>query len=560
LQWDKDDCEWMGLVKFDLLGLGILEAIRDTFDMAREHLGEDWELATLPRDEAGVYDMLCRADSIGVFQVESRAQMALLPRLQPRRFYDLAIQIAMIRPGPIQGGAVHPFVRRKAGLEPVEYPHPALEECLSRTLGVPIFQEQLMQIAMTVGGCTGEDADLLRRAMGSKRGLERIDSLRETLFTGMAASGLDPDTAERVYRMIQAFAAFGFAESHSLAFALLVYASAWQKLHYPALFLAGLLRAQPMGFYSAASLVSDAERHGVEVRSPSVQYSQVFASVEPLGEPGGGMVEPTGLKECLVYDQETPSSVFDTASIDPTTNHRRDGGLATRLGLASVRGLGKDTAVRIVTERDERGPFLDARDLSHRVGLTTTHLEALASAGALEDCGMGRREALWAAGTLAAEHPQFLPHTSTEALLPFFQELSDQERMVHDRVFTGVSPGDHPLRYLRASLSDRGVGSVADMQIFEEGRRVWVAGMVTHRQRPATAMGITFLNVEDETGLVNVVCSVGLWKRHRVMLRESAALIVRGLLQRSPEGVVSIVADGVERLELGVPSASRNYR
>jgi error-prone DNA polymerase len=560
LQWDKDDCEWMGLVKFDLLGLGILEAIRDTFDMAKEHLGEDWELATLPRDEAGVYDMLCRADSIGVFQVESRAQMALLPRLQPRRFYDLAIQIAMIRPGPIQGGAVHPFVRRKAGLEPVEYPHPALEECLSRTLGVPIFQEQLMQIAMTVGGCTGEDADLLRRAMGSKRGLERIDSLRETLFTGMAASGLDPDTAERVYRMIQAFAAFGFAESHSLAFALLVYASAWQKLHYPALFLAGLLRAQPMGFYSAASLVSDAERHGVEVRSPSIQYSQVFASVEPLDQPGGGRVEPTGLKECLVYDQKTPSSVFDTGSVDPTTTHRRDGGVATRLGLASVRGLGKDTAVRIVTERDERGPFLDARDLSRRVGLTTTHLEALASAGALEDCGMGRREALWAAGTLAAEHPQFLPHTTTEALLPLFQELSDHERMVHDRVFTGVSPGDHPLRYLRASLSDRGVGSVADMQILEEGRRVWVAGMVTHRQRPATAMGITFLNVEDETGLVNVVCSVGLWKRHRVMLRDSAAVIVRGLLQRSPEGVVSIVADGVERLELGVPSASRNYR
>ncbi len=252
LQWDKDDCEWMGLVKFDLLGLGILEAIRDTFDMAREHLGEDWELATLPRDEAGVYDMLCRADSIGVFQVESRAQMALLPRLQPRRFYDLAIQIAMIRPGPIQGGAVHPFVRRKAGLEPVEYPHPALEECLSRTLGVPIFQEQLMQIAMTVGGCTGEDADLLRRAMGSKRGLERIDSLRETLFTGMAASGLDPDTAERVYRMIQAFAAFGFAESHSLAFALLVYASAWQNCTIRP-FSRSLLRAQPMGFYSAAS-------------------------------------------------------------------------------------------------------------------------------------------------------------------------------------------------------------------------------------------------------------------------------------------------------------------
>ena len=560
LQWDKDDCEWMGLVKFDLLGLGILEAIRDTFDMAREHLGEDWELATLPRDEAGVYDMLCRADSIGVFQVESRAQMALLPRLQPRRFYDLAIQIAMIRPGPIQGGAVHPFVRRKAGLEPVEYPHPALEECLSRTLGVPIFQEQLMQIAMTVGGCTGEDADLLRRAMGSKRGLERIDSLRETLFTGMAASGLDDDTAERVYRMIQAFAAFGFAESHSLAFALLVYASAWQKLHYPALFLAGLLRAQPMGFYSAASLVSDAERHGVVVVGPSVQYSLVEASVEPVGTPGGGMAIPTGLDSCLVYEQETPSSVFNSAGPDPTTTHRRDGGLVTRLGLSRIRGVGKNTAQRIVTEREEKGPFADARDLARRVGLSTSQVEALASAGALADCGLGRREGLWAAGHVAAEHPQYLPHTTTELELPYFAALSDHERMVADRVSTGVSPGDHPLVYLRTSLRGRGVGSVADMLVLEPGRRVWVAGMVTHRQRPATAMGVTFLNVEDETGLVNVVCSVGLWKRHRVTLRESSALIVRGLLQRSAEGVVSVVADGIEALPLGVPDGSRNYR
>lgn len=560
LQWDKDDCEWMGLVKFDLLGLGILEAIRDTFDMAREHLGEDWELATLPRDEAGVYDMLCRADSIGVFQVESRAQMALLPRLQPRRFYDLAIQIAMIRPGPIQGGAVHPFVRRKAGLEPVEYPHPALEECLSRTLGVPIFQEQLMQIAMTVGGCTGEDADLLRRAMGSKRGLERIDSLRETLFRGMAASGLDDDTAERVYRMIQAFAAFGFAESHSLAFALLVYASAWQKLHYPALFLAGLLRAQPMGFYSAASLVSDAERHGVVVVGPSVQYSLVEASVEPVGTPGGGMATPTGWDSCLVYEQETPSSVFDSAGPDPTTTHRRDGGLVTRLGLSRIRGVGKNTAQRIVSEREEKGPFADARDLARRVGLSTSQVEALASAGALADCGLGRREGLWAAGHVAAEHPQYLPHTTTALELPYFAALSDHERMVADRVSTGVSPGDHPLAYLRASLREQGVGSVADMLVLEPGRRVWVAGMVTHRQRPATAMGVTFLNVEDETGLVNVVCSVGLWKRHRVTLRESSALIVRGLLQRSAEGVVSVVADGIEALALGVPDGSRNYR
>src|SRR5690606_28767780 len=239
IQWDKDDAAWMGLVKFDLLGLGILAALQHCFDLIREATGEHWELATIPKEEPAVYDMLCRADSIGVFQVESRAQMGLLPRLQPRRFYDLVVQIALVRPGPIQGGAVHPFVRRKLGKEPVRYAHPKLVPVLERTLGVPVFQEQLMQMAMAVGECSGEDADLLRRAMGSKRGLERIDRLREKLYAGMAANGLTGAAADEIYGQIQAFANFGFAESHSLSFALLVYASSWIKLHYPAAFLAG---------------------------------------------------------------------------------------------------------------------------------------------------------------------------------------------------------------------------------------------------------------------------------------------------------------------------------
>ena len=557
LQWDKDDCEWMGLVKFDLLGLGILEAIRDTFDLVQESVGESWELDTLPRDEEGVYDMLCRADSIGVFQVESRAQMALLPRLQPRRFYDLAIQIAMIRPGPIQGGAVHPFVKRKAGVEPVQYPHPLLEGCLERTLGVPVFQEQLMQIAMTVGGCTGEDADLLRRAMGSKRGLERIESLRETLYAGMESHGLDRATSDRIYAMIQAFASFGFAESHSLSFALLVYASAWLKLHYPAVFLAGLLRAWPMGFYSPATLVSDAERHGVEVRKPSVQYSDVAATVEPLSSAGA---VPTGLEQCLHPNQPTPSQVFDPHQPDPTLTHRRDGQLATRLGLASVTGIGTETAQRIVQERQERGPFHDAADCARRVGLSSRQIESLASAGALEDFSLSRREALWSAGYLAKEHPQYLSHTSTAPPAPLFPAMSDQEIMLFDRVFTGTSPGDHPMRYLRSALSAEGVVTVADLATQEVRSRVRVAGLVTHRQRPATARGVTFLNVEDETGLINVICGVGFWKRHRVVLRDASALIVRGLLERSPEGVTSLVADGVEALEVSVPASARNYR
>lgn len=556
VQWDKDDCAWMGLVKFDLLGLGILEAIRETLNLAASVMGERWELSTIPRDEPGVYDMLCRADSIGVFQVESRAQMALLPRLQPRRFYDLAIQIAMIRPGPIQGGAVHPFVRRKAGLEAIEYPHPALEECLQRTLGVPVFQEQLMQIAMAVGGCSAADADLLRRAMGSKRGLERIESLRETLYAGMAKNGLDRATSDRIYGTIQAFANFGFAESHSLSFALLVYASAWLKLHYPALYLTGLLRAWPMGFYSPASLVSDAERHGVEVRRPCVQRSGVHAEVEPLR---GDHVEPTGRFQCLSFEQPTPGP-FDPHGEDPTHTHRRDGAVAVRLGLAHIKGIGVEIAARIVEERERAGEFSDTGDLVRRVGLHKAQLEALAQAGALEYWGESRRDSLWMAGYAAGEHPRYLPHTQRLPTLPALAPMSPWEVMSADRIFTGVSPGDHPVRHLRESLSAEGVMSVQDLETYEPGRRVWVAGVVTHRQRPATARGVTFLNVEDETGLINVICSVGFWKRHRMVIRDSPAIIVRGFLERSPEGVKSIVADGVSALELGIPDSARNFR
>ena len=281
LQWDKDSCAWMGLVKFDFLGLGILAAIQYTFDLAAERVGERWTLDTMPKEEAGVYDMLCRADSIGVFQVESRAQVGTLPRLQPRRFYDLVIEIALIRPGPIQGGAVHPYIRRATGKEPVEYLHPELKPVLERTLGIPLFQEQLMQIAMAVGDCTGDDADLLRRAMGSKRGVEKIERLKDKLYVGMARHGITGDLADDIYLRIQAFANFGFAESHAISFALLVYASSWLKLHYPGAFLAGLLRAQPMGFYSPQSLVADARRHGVTILRPDIELSGVDADLQP---------------------------------------------------------------------------------------------------------------------------------------------------------------------------------------------------------------------------------------------------------------------------------------
>ncbi|WP_243233522.1 error-prone DNA polymerase [Microbacterium sp. CIAB417] len=554
IQWDKDDAAWMGLVKFDLLGLGMLSALQYCFDLIRAATGETWELRSLPKEEAAVYDMLCRADSIGVFQVESRAQMGLLPRLQPRAFYDLVIEIALVRPGPIQGGAVHPFVRRKLGHEEVTYPHPDLIPVLERTKGIPVFQEQLMQMAMVVGDLSGEDADLMRRAMGSKRGQERIDSLKEKLYTGMARHGLVDEDADAIYRKIQAFANFGFAESHSLSFGLLVYASSWIKLHYPAAFLAGLLRAQPMGFYSPATLTADARRHGVEVRRPDVQLSGAQAGLEPLGE----STEPTGMDACR--GPQPPVGPFDAAAPDESAAHRRDGAFAVRLGLAAVTGIGEKVAARIVAARDAEGPFRDMRDLVRRCDLSVAQLEALATAGAFDCFGLTRREAIWSAGTAAQDRAEFLPETVMAVQPPLFPDPSSYETLAADLWATGISTDDHPLTHYRSALDARGVLTSREMRAHESGRRIQVAGLVTHRQRPATASGITFLNLEDEHGLVNVICSTGVWNRYRRIVRDSPALIVRGMLERSVEGVTNLVADAFEDLRVGVSHRSRDFQ
>lgn len=577
IQWDKDDAAWMGLVKFDLLGLGMLAALQYCFDLIAASTGERWTLETIPKEEAAVYDMLCRADSIGVFQVESRAQMGLLPRLQPRRFYDLVIEIALIRPGPIQGGAVHPYVRRKVQGETVTYVHDKLIPVLERTLGIPIFQEQLMQMGMAVGDLTGEDADVLRRAMGSKRGIERIESVKAKLYAGMARNGLVGEVADDIYAKIQAFANFGFAESHSLSFALLVYASSWLKLHYPAAFLAALLRAQPMGFYSPATLTADARRHGAVVRRPDIHASGVDAGLEPVTADAAGATGvsdvadvadvtgatgptgPTGRPSCA-HPRQPPVAPFDAAAPDESAAHRRDGGFAVRLGLAAVTGVGAALAERIVATRDADGRFLDLRDLVRRTGATAAQVEALSTAGAFESMGITRREGIWLAGDAAQDLPQFLPGSLVAVQPPLFADQTAYDVLAADLWATGISTDDHPLTHYRAPLDARGVLSSREMRAHEVGRRIEVAGLVTHRQRPATASGITFLNLEDEHGLVNVICSKGVWDRYRRVLRDSPALIARGMLERSLEGVTNLVADAFEDLRIGVRHRSRDFQ
>jgi error-prone DNA polymerase len=547
LQWDKDACEFMGLVKFDLLGLGMLGALDHMMRIVAEHLGERWELETIPKEEPAVYDMLCRADSVGVFQVESRAQIGTLPRLRPREFYDLAIEIALIRPGPIQGGAVHPYVRRATGREEVTYAHPSLVPVLERTRGVPLFQEQLMDMARVLGDCTRDEADLLRRAMGSKRGVERIESVKEKLYEGMARKGLVGPEADAIYLKILSFANFGFAESHALSFAKLVYASSWCKLHYPAAFLAALLRNQPMGFYSPQSLTHDARRHGVTVLRPDLVRSGALADLEPVGSECG----PVGLDSCL---RDGTRTEWVPGTPDPTPEHRRDTAYAVRLGLDSVRGIGTTVAERIVAARAER-PFADQVDLSRRAGLDARQLEALATAGVF--AGQNRRQALWNAGWTEGEgHLEGIRVSGDAPMLP---DMDVVETTMADLWATGITPEEHPVGLLRDALRAAGIRSVADTVTAEAGRRVHVAGLVTHRQRPGTAGGVTFLNLEDETGMLNVICTVGVWRRYRTVAATSAGMVIRGVLERQ-DGVTNLLADRLAPIDEVHPEAGRALR
>jgi error-prone DNA polymerase len=532
VQWDKDDCAAAGLVKFDLLGLGMLTALHLMIDLVAEHHGRKVELHDLQPTDPEVYEMLQRADSVGVFQVESRAQMATLPRLKPRIFYDLVVEVALIRPGPIQGGSVHPYIRRRNKLEEWEHDHPLLKNALDKTLGVPLFQEQLMQVAVDVAGFSAADADELRRAMGSKRSTEKMEKLRGRFFAGMAANGISGELADTIFTKMLAFANFGFPESHSISFASLVYYSAWFKRYYPAAFCVALLNSQPMGFYSPQSLVADARRHGVLARGPDVNRGRAEAVLQP----------------------------------DPAS----EGGQAVRMGLAEVRGIGLDLAEEIDAERERDGPYRDLADLAGRVRLTVPKAEALATAGAFGCFGVDRRSALWAAGVVAAVRSDQLPGTAVGLDAPALPGLTDAELTVADVWATGVSPDSHPVQHLRERLD--GLGAVRIDRLDEIGRhvpagdpelrppRVLVGGLVTHRQRPATARGVTFINLEDESGMLNVTCSEGLWTRYRTVAIGSSALLVRGRLERSPEGVLNLVADQLQRLVLTVAVKSRDFR
>jgi error-prone DNA polymerase len=511
LQWDKDDCAAIGLVKFDLLGLGMLDALHRAVDQVSDFHGVSIDLGTLPQESA-VYDLLCEADTVGVFQVESRAQMATLPRVQPRCFYDLVIEVALIRPGPIQGNAVNPYIRRRRGDEPVTYLHPRLEPILSRTLGVPLFQEQLMEMAVAVAGFSPAEADELRQAMAAKRSELRMLKLKSRFYAGMALNGITGGAADQLFDALAAFANFGFPESHSVSFAHLVYCSAWIKYHYPAAFLVSLLNAQPLGFWSPQSLVADAQRHDVVVHRPDVNRSGVEATLEG--------------------DVERPE---------------------VRLGLGTLRAIGTELATRIVEGAPWRGP----EDLVRRARCQQHHLEALAAAGALDSFAKSRRAQAWAAGPAAQGTSDRLAGVVTGLDAPELPVATEMERVADDLWSMGLTPDATAIALARDELNRRGVTRAAAL-FAVEGTRVTVAGVVTHRQHPETANGAVFLNLEDETGHVNAIFSKGAWARWSSVARRSPALVLRGSLQRG-QGTLALMVESVEPLTLGATAPSRDW-
>ena len=524
LQWDKDDCAAMGIVKFDLLGLGMLNALHLTVDTIEEAHGRRIDLAVVPQEPA-VYEVLTKADTVGLFQVESRAQMATLPRLKPRTFYDLAVQVALIRPGPIQGASVHPYLRRRNREEPVRYPHPLTVPVLERTLGVPVFQEQLMELARVCAGFDGAQSDRLRSAMTHKRSDEAMEKLREEVFEGMRSKGVTGAAAGEIWEKLQGFASFGFPESHSVSFAYIVYMSAWLRYHYPAEFLVGLLNAQPMGFYSPNTLVQDALRHGVVVLNPDVNRSLEECTIEPYPCDEDDIVEHYGTR------WRRGRGPVDDPIREP---------VAAQLGLGYVRNLGEAETGRILVARQIGGTFTGPADLAHRTGLAVDTLEGLAAAGAFGSFGITPRQGMWMAGVLGGTGPERLP-LAPGLDPPRLKPMNDWETHQASLWSTGVSVR-HPIEFARSRLSAFGCLTIAEaLEVKRNGTHVKVGGIVTHRQRPATSCGVIFFNLEDETGLLNVVLLPEIWNLHRKIARRSPGLIIQGPLEYR-HGVTNLMA------------------
>jgi error-prone DNA polymerase len=535
VEWDKDDCADMGIIKVDLLGLGMMAVIKDTINLVREHYGEEVDLAHLPAGDPDVYRALQRADTVGMFQVESRAQMSCLPRLAPKNFYDIVVEVAIIRPGPIVGEMVNPYLERRLGREKVDYLDPSLEPVLKRTLGIPLFQEQLLRMAMIVAGFTGGEAEELRRAMGFKRSEKRMREIEVKLRAGMDRNGIAQAAQERIIRSITSFALYGFPESHAASFALLAYASAYLKCHYLAAFMAAMLNNQPMGFYAPAILLNDARRHGLRVLAIDVAVSEWLCTVELMGRRGDGV---TGSK--------SPTSPPLPISHSPRP--------ALRLGLMYVKGLRAEAGNAIVRER-ERGAFLSIDDLARRVPeLRKDEMNKLAEVGALNSLEAAhRRDALWQAANAAQPAGPLLETLPEPERVSPLRQMTTVERLNADFAGTGFTIGRHPMAYRREELNALGVTPTGDLARMRHGSIVRVAGCVIVRQRPGTAKGFVFLSMEDETGVSNVIVTPDLFERYRFELLGSPFLLIHGALQ-NVDHVVSVKAAKVEAL--GAPVAA----
>ena len=526
VQWDKDDCADLGIIKIDLLGLGMLNALEEVVPLIRQHEGKNVELAHLPPDDPKTYAMIRRADTVGVFQIESRAQMASLPRNAPDCFYDLVIQVAIIRPGPIVGGMVHPFFERRQGRQKVTYMHPDLEPILKRTLGVPLFQEQLLRIAMVAAGFTGGEAEELRRAMGFKRSMERMESIERRLRQGMAKRGIDGPTQDQIVQSITSFALYGFPESHAASFALIAYASAYLKAHHPTAFTIALLNAWPMGFYHPATLLKDAQRHGVGVHPIDVTRSDWRCT----------------------WDDER-------GTIGNYRGRRSRGSI--RLGLRYVRGLRAEVGEAIVAERRQR-PFTSVDDLAARCRLRDRDFQRLAKGGALSSFGLTRRQALWQVARLARPAGPLFEREPPRTASPL-PEMSPLEETIADFQTSGMSAGPHPIAYARDHLKAHGVTPNAVLENLPAGRRVRFAGSVIVRQRPGTAQGMLFVTLEDETGMAQALVTPDLLQEHRQVIVGSPGLIIEGILQRK-DGSMSIKAERFWPIERLQETPSHDFR